>query len=198
MSDRIKKLKEKVSQLYEDKQETRTQWADWLYQNHVFQVGEKAKEFAIRFNGDVELSEVGWILHDIADAVIDRFDTSHEDKSYEIATYLLWITGFDREEIQIVVTDILKNHGCRNQIYPQTREWKIVATADAVVHITTDFYDFAIKSNLLEWKSKVNVRKWAVAKINRDFHEKILFDDIRIEIRNEYNDTYALIEKLTE
>ena len=183
--DRMRVLTEKVRELYETRDLNRSEWADWLYSSHVFLVADKARELAIRYGADEDLAEAAGMLHDIADYRMSRFDSSHEKESLTIARDLLLQSGFTTKEIEIVVDDSIHFHGCKAGKVPQTLEGKVMATADAVVHLTSDFYDFAKRSMLLS-RTESETREWALPKIERDYSDKIFFDEIREEVYDDY------------
>ncbi len=182
---RIDILTQKVRDLYEEKNLNRADWADWMYQHHVFQVATTAKELAERFAVDAELAPAAGMLHDIADAVMNRFDSAHEAHSLQIAGELLTEAGFTPEQITIVVDDALTFHSCYGEDLPQTPVGKILATADAVVHLTTDFYYFA-ERQMQQSKTAKHIADWALPKIERDFYTKIFFEELRTEHRSDY------------
>jgi hypothetical protein len=67
-----------------------------------------------------------------------------------------------------------------------------MATADALVHLKSDFYPHALKVKQDEGESKELIQKWALQKIERDFFTKIFFDQIREELSGEYEKARAL------
>src|SRR3989344_9451088 len=98
---RLEELKRRVDELYLAKNENRADWADWMYEHHVFVVADYAAELADRFGANKELAVAAGMLHDIADAVMSRENPEHEEKSMEIAAGFLRDTGFSDAEIQI-------------------------------------------------------------------------------------------------
>ena len=185
--NRIETLTKLVRERYEAKDPNRADWADWLYENHVFVVAEKARAIAEEEGANSELAEVAGMLHDIADASMSRFDPDHEAKSLEIARELLEEVGYEASEIAVVVDDALRFHGCRNGELPQTMEGKVLATADAVAHLTTDFYDFATTALADEGKTATEIQAWLQPKVERDYHRKIAFPSVRAECTEAYN-----------
>lgn len=183
---RIENLKEEVTKLYETRNPNRADWSDWLYANHVFLVADYADQLSKKLGVENDLSVAAAMLHDIADAVIKREDPEHEVKNVEIAKELLAQTGFNENEIKIIVDDALRCHGCHGSDRPQTIEGKILATADAVVHLNSDFYEHAV-----EVDSKTDtfeeIASWALEKIERDYRSKICFDEVRQEMTECYN-----------
>lgn len=188
------KLKNKVIELYERKESTRADWADWLYQNHIFVVAKYAEELANRFGANIDLVVSASILHDIADAIMARENLEHEEKSNEIARELLKECGFTADEIVIIVDDAIKFHGCKNGNLPKTLEGKVMASADALAHLKSNFYDYALKKLLNDGDSVEEIRKWALPKIERDYRNKIFFGDVRSETTRDYERVKALFK----
>ena len=186
MSSRLEILGKSVRSLYEARKPDRADWADWMYDNHIFVVSDYAKILSGRFgiaNPDMPMAAA--LLHDIADAEIKRENPDHEKKSEEISLSFLIGAGFAESEVKIVVGDAIKFHGCKNGEKPKSPEGQIMATADALAHLRTDFYDFALRE-LLKVETKTEIKGWALPKIERDFNDKIFFDEVREEARPYY------------
>lgn len=116
---------------------------------------------------------------------MSRFDVRHQSECLSIAQDFLTRAGFSEDEI-IIVCDILEHHSCRD-VLPQTQEGKIMATADAIVHLTSDFYEHALFAKEQASESISDICKWALPKIERDFHIKIFFDQVKNENRAAYD-----------
>lgn len=183
------KIEQLVKDLYVSKNPNRDEWADWIYPNHVLIVADNAVELAKRYSAPIDQCRAAALLHDVADSVMKRADAGHEQKSTTMARDLLKEAGFDSEEIKTIVDDALKFHSCHDGERPATLVGKILATADALGHINTDFYTYTTHELMHgrpeEWK-----RTWAAKKIPRDFYEKIAFDEVREETKENF-------EKLT-
>lgn len=184
---RLDQLKQEVDKLYLSKNPDCADWADWLYQHHVFLVADYAAELSSKLGVNNDLPIAAAMLHDIADAIVKREDPRHEDTTLEIARGLLVQAGYNSEEIKIIVDDALRFHGCHNNERPKTVEGKVLATADAAVHLNSDFYDFAVKEKS-KVESREQVSKWALTKIERDFNDKIAFANVREELRKRYEE----------
>jgi len=184
--NRLEKLKNIVETLYNKKENTRDEWADWLYKNHIFLVAEYSKQLAKRYEANSDLVVAASILHDIADAVMQRENPGHEEKSNKIAEEFLAECDFTEEEIKIIVGDIIKFHGCKKGEVPKTLEGKIMASADAMAHLKSNFYDFALGMKQKDENLNEKIRNWALSKIERDYYNKIFFDEIRNEVKNDY------------
>jgi putative nucleotidyltransferase with HDIG domain len=188
---RIETLKEKVSALYQSKNPSRADWADWMFENHVFVVANKAGELAKRYGANADLAEAAGMLHDIADAVMLREDKRHEEESHRIARKLLEESGFFEEEIKIIVDDAIMHHACHGDDQPQTLEGKVMATADALAHLETDFYNHALQILQKDLPNE-EIKQWALPKIERDYRKKIFFGEVRKETTPAYEKSKAL------
>lgn len=151
----------------------------------LFIVADLAEKIAKRFGVNTDLSRAAGMLHDIADAVTSRFDPMHEDKSFEIARSFLEASEYSQEEINIIINDALKFHSCRKGKKPKTGVGKVLATADAVAHLTTDFYTYGTWASKGE-KEYAATKDWAKGKIERDYKEKILFPAVKKEVKKDY------------
>ena len=192
---RIEKLKEKIDTLYRGKNPARNDWADWFHENHIFLVADKAKSLAIQFGANTELAEASGMLHDIADAKMSRFDPTHEEESEKMARSLLEQSGFNKEEVYIVVEDAIRYHECPAGKIPVSLEGKVMTTADAVVHLSSNFYMHGIKE-MKKTKSPEEIKKWGLPKIEEDFHIKILFNETRESVRKDYERAKTLFDFL--
>lgn len=183
---RLEQLEKKVHELYDAEYPHRAEWADWLAADHVFVVADNATELAERFGTDKELSRAGALLHDIADAKMSRFDDRHEEQSLTMARILLDECGYDVHEITIIVDDAITYHSCLYGKVPKSLEGKVLATADALAHLTTDFYSKAVTKKTEAGEGQEEIKKWVLKKLERDFHNKILFDEIKNEVQPAY------------
>ncbi len=182
---KIEKLKEEVRNLYNSKHSDRAAWADWIYEGHVIPVGDASRKIAERFGGNPELAEAAGLLHDIADAIMKREEPQHETKSMEIARDLLTKSGFSDAEIKTVVDDAILNHSCRGDNRPTTLEGRAMAAGDAFAHLTTDFYLVA-EEDRKRYETHAEVVVWVHPKLDRDFTNKIAYDELREEVRADY------------
>jgi putative nucleotidyltransferase with HDIG domain len=183
--ERIDKLEEKVRELYNQHVPGRADWADWLASNHVFVVADYASSLAKRFGANIEYSRAAALLHDIADAKIKRQSKEHEKMSLVIAREILQACGYKQDEIKLIVEDAIKYHSCYDGKIPNSLEGKVLASADSLAHLRTDFYEyasFALKSE----KNNEQIKKWVLSKLDRDYNNKILFDEVKQEVEEDY------------
>ncbi len=183
---RFDDLRAKVVQLYNDKLETRDDWTDWLYPNHVVIVTNNAKKIAESHGADVELSQVAALLHDIADYRMERKNPEHEAESLKIARQLMTEFGYSEQEIVLVVDDAIRYHSCHGDERPKSIEGLVLATADSLAHLQTNFYIFATWGFGQSGRKLEDLQAWVLQKIDRDLNSKISFDDVREEARPDY------------
>lgn len=185
VNSRLKAIQDAVRELYASDNPEKDEWANWLYQNHVLVVAEQARHLAEKYAANTEIAEVCGLLHDIADAVMNRANPEHEAKSLSIARELLSAHGYNESEIALIVDDALRFHSCHNGEQPVSLEGKILSTADAFAHLKTDFYFYAIRM-FKTTRTFDETKKWLVAKLERDYHNKTLFDDEKAVWKPDY------------
>lgn len=186
MEDKASIVEDKVRELYENKSTARATWADWLWSGHVLCVADKAAEIAEQKGVDASLSRIAALLHDVADAVMQREDDGHEARSLEIARQILTDAGYEEETISVLVDDALAKHSCQDGNIPVSSVGKVLATADGLAHLQSGFFAYAIWSFGNENRSYDKLREWAAAKVERDFNIKLLFDDVKEQARPQY------------
>lgn len=136
---------------------------------HIKPVAEYCKQMAEKYQAEKEVVWLGAILHDIA-----RLDDQepHDEIGSEKAYKLLIDKGFDKELAE-KVKGVILTHRCK-KYPPTTLEQKILASADAMAHFLPPFYFWIAKysnQSLSEMLHKNSV------KIERDYNDKIFFDD---------------------
>jgi len=191
---RLDDLWKEVTFLYNQKLDTREDWADWLYPNHVIPVTNNAKKIAEQKGANVELSQVAALLHDVADYKMKRADSNHETESLAVGRELMQKHGYTDQEIQLVIDDAVKYHSCHDNERPKSLEGLVLATADSLAHLQTDFYFFAAVGFGQSGRSFDQYRTWLQKKIERDMYSKISFDDIREQVRPNYDAIKSLLE----
>ena len=182
---RLEDLQQRVAWLFEARSPSRNDWADWLWAEHQPYVAHAARELAVRFGANVELAEASGWLHDIADAVMSRFADGHEEASITMARQIMYDVGYSQDDVAIVVDDALRLHSCYDGKAPRSLEGKVLATADALAHLKTDFYSSAAQ-RLVKEMSPQEIKNYALKKSARDFNDKIRFDEVREETRADY------------
>lgn len=160
--------------------------APWMWINHVQLVTRYAEQLSERFAAKTDLAVAGALLHDFGDAFVSRHAPEHEEVTRRQATQILQQANYSATEIDTVLTKIIAPHSCYLGNLPTTLEGQVLATADAMAHLTTDFYlQFAWK-NLPDGKTYPEFLAWVQAKLDRDFNDKIFFAEIRDEVKERY------------
>ena len=184
---RIDALKARIDAMYAYKNTSRAKgWADYLHTSHIYKVADKARELAQRFGANEDAVVAAAMLHDIADAIMSREDARHGEESMTIARSYLRVSGFTEDEVAIIVDDAIKYHSCKGDERPQTLEGKIMATADAVVHLQSDFYDFAVQTFIDRGEKNADILHWGMERTDRDFNTKIFFPEVQDEVRPDF------------
>lgn len=178
-------LRQNVEKLYKANNSNADVWNDWGYPNHVLFVADLTEKIAKAQGAKVDLAVAGALLHDIADAVMERKNPSHEDESLKIAERLLKESGFSAEDTAFVVDEIIKPHSCK-ELMPTTLEGKVMATADGAAHFLTDFYPVFCWRNYGPQKDYQAFKNWMLAKMEKDVNKKLFFDDIKQEVMPRY------------
>jgi HD superfamily phosphodiesterase len=169
----IEKLEQLAKERYQKKDPNRDSWSDWMYENHVLDVADYAEKLAKRFNTSPDICRAATILHDIADSEMSRDNPMNEKESILIAERLLQESGFSESEREDILSDALPFHSCHGDERPKTLTGKILATADALSHLNSEFYSYfnsALSSERTEVESRQSVR----GRLQRDFEKKML------------------------
>lgn len=183
----IQKLELLVKQQYEKADPNRDRWSDWMYQNHVLDVADYAEKLAVRFNASPDLCRAAALLHDIADSEMPREDPLNHEKSIRKAKKLLEESDFSESESEDILSDALPFHSCHGDERPKTLVGKVLATADALSHLNSNFYEY-FADVLSGERSEEESRRSARIRLDRDFKNKIAFDEIRKEVKEKYED----------
>ncbi len=144
---------------------------DWriFWSLHLKFVIEKSKELARKYDGDLEVVWLSAILHDIAQLEMEE---NHEVLGSQKAYEMLLEKGFEIE-IAEKVRDAILTHRV-NRYKPENLEQKILATADAISYFSTAHYLWIAH---ISKKSFGELMEKFSEKIERDYNEKILFED---------------------
>lgn len=181
---RHQKVAQLVAEAYQNCPE---KFGQWMWKNHVPIVAEKAEELSAAYSADADKAVAGAWLHDFGDAFVYRFDEKHEELSDTKAREVLTQAGYSIDEITEIIEEIIAPHSCKKDFFPQTPEGKVLATADALAHLSTDFYVQFAWLHIPEGKSYEEFLVWVEEKLDRDFKSKIFFDEVKESIRPRYD-----------
>lgn len=160
--------------------------AQWMWNNHVQFVANKSSELSKRFKAKTEFVVVAALLHDLGDIWLDRTDLTFEKRTEKEAKCILKKASYEESEIFEIFEKIITPHSCYPNNMPATIEGKILATADALAHLTTDFYSQFQKMGIPKRLSPKKFYSWARKKIDRDYNSKIFFEEIKKNVTGRY------------
>ncbi len=161
-------------------------WNKWIFEGHNKVVATWVEEISKKYKFDKEGVLAAAYLHDLAYAWTDKFDPDLDEKSESEARKVLKEAGYPEERIAFIVDKIIHGHGMQDGKEPGHIEAKVLATADALSYFTTDFYLVMCWNHYLFEDKYLNTYKtWVLKKIERDFHNKIFFEEYR-EIAKPY------------
>lgn len=190
-TNRIRKLEEKIKDLHlHPKQNSHSLTKRDMVETfsifwflHLKPVIDYSKELAKKYNANLEIVWLSAVLHDLA-----RLDDlePHDEISSERAYDMLLEEGFSKEVAEEVKKTIL-THRCK-KYKPETLEQKILeqkilATADAMSHFKPPFYFWFSSISSKPLKEQL---EGSLQKLERDYNEKIFFEDERKLVKKEY------------
>jgi HD superfamily phosphodiesterase len=144
MKDRHHHVHEQVEHLYTT---STLPSAHWMWEHHIPFVAAKAEEIAAQVQACIEKTVSAALLHDVADAKMNRNNPQHEAESKALAREILHNATFTDGEIEEIIVQLLGTHSGYANNLPQTLEAKVLATADALGHLSSEFMVSSIAKN---------------------------------------------------
>jgi len=183
----IKKLEEEVKNLHLNPKQNKHSATDknikeafsLFWYLHLEPVIDYSKRLAKKYKAKMDVVWLSAIFHDIA-RLDDR--EPHDEISAGRAYKILLEKGAPKKLAAQVKATIL-THRCRRH-KPKDLEQKILATADALSHFKPPFYFWFTFISQKPFKEQL---KTSLKKLERDFKEKIFFEDERKIIEKEYS-----------
>lgn len=156
---------------------------EWFYDGHVLVVADVAAKIAAREGARVDIPVMASLMHDVARTIGVEDEPALTQESERLAREIMARQGVGEEDVDHVCR-IMAGHSCRGGVVPETLEGKAMVTADAWAHIMTDFF-FVLPFNgwLYGDPSVEKWKKWAAEKVQRDYHNKVQFNEEREEMR---------------
>lgn len=183
MTNRLEFIQKEVAALHI--QSTNECMREWFFEGHVKLVVDYVHKMASDYGANEELTVLGALFHDVARTWGVQDDPDLMEQSLEKAKELMRAHEYSEGEVQ-QVQEMILTHSCKEQM-PQSPEGKVLATADALAHLMSDFY-FVLPFN--GWLTAADdfegYKRWLLEKIERDFHKKIHFDQHRELARPKY------------
>ena len=177
--NKLNKLISVVKKLY-DKRNPVINWNNWVFEGHNKVVAKWVEDISKHYKFDKQSVIAAAYLHDLAYAWTSKNDPNLDEKSESSARKALQQVGYSEIETEFIVDKIIHGHGMYDGKKPKFIEAKVLATADALAHFTTDFYLVLCWNNyLFEDKKLDNYKAWVLKKIERDINNKIFFEEYR-------------------
>jgi hypothetical protein len=164
-----------------------TSMGKWMWRTHTQWVANKANELAGKYGANAEKAYCAALLHDLGDSRYERSHADFETWSWNTSKAILKKAGFRKAERDEIL-EAIRTHSCHPGHLPTAIEGKVLATADGMWHLQTNFFPVICHMNLpdnthtyKEWQ------KWFSGKIERDFNTKIFFEDEKEEVWKDYD-----------
>ncbi|HET9412117.1 MAG TPA: HD domain-containing protein [Candidatus Saccharimonadales bacterium] len=163
-----------------------TSMGKWMWQNHTQWVADRAKELAVKYKANTEQVYCAALIHDLGDSKYERGDKAFESWSWETGKAILKRAGFRKIERDAIL-EAVRTHSCHPGHMPTAQEGRVLATADAMWHLQTNFFPVICYMNRPDTThSYEEWQLWFKNKIERDFGTKILFEAERTEVQEDY------------
>ena len=183
---KIKKLHNKVKKMYHSPKNAdriepyRKQMIRDFWDYHVKLVMADSRKLAKKYKADENICWLGALLHDIS---LIHSEKNHDELSAQEAGEILQKEGFSDETIE-KVKNIALRHRVKKYL-PQTKEEKIVATADALNHFMPSYY---LGLAVIAGEEYNDLMRRNMAKLEHDFGRKIFFPAERKAVRQRLKD----------
>lgn len=148
------------------------------WNNHIKYVVQESKRLAKKYNADLEIVELGALLHDIASVAKVGTKADHHTNGAILAKNLLEKYNYPKNKIDKVVGCVL-NH--RSSKHTTNIDELCVADADIISH----FYNLPNSIILGVKKYRFNNAEQLMDWIARDYND--LSDQTKLEFKDRYN-----------
>ena len=129
--DKIKAINKEVKNFY--KKSSNECMRMWFYENHVLVVKKYSEEISRKTGANTEITVLAALLHDIARSWNVWDDPDLMKESLKKAEEIMKKHKYSSKNIEAVKKAIIL-HGCHDKL-PDTKEGKVIATADAMAHL---------------------------------------------------------------
>ena len=187
--NKIKKEVEKIVKQANDSK--RNYFSDTVQKYHIQPVVKYSLILGRKLKADMEVLELSALLHDYASLVDKKLYKEHHLHGAKLAEKILSDLNYSEEKIKHIKDCILSHRGSLN-IKKKTIEAKILASADAMAHITELVDMFYLTFGVYNFKTTAGA-KWLKSKLIRDW-QKIMPEGKKL-IKEEYNLAINLLDK---
>jgi len=170
----------------------RAECDDWNWHYHILPVVKYARLLAVELGEDEDMAELAALLHDIGRLLFGSQD--HDTRGAREAETILKEHGYPDETIQ-AIRHCVEAHRGNGEVKPTTLLAKIIASADALSHF--DIIPAMIQAGLKRESGDIEKAvKWVDAKIERDYHEKLLVESAKRLAKDKYEAFRLLIDAM--
>ena len=185
MENIIEKIKEEVLKLNEEYIKNSEDGYNF-WDEHIKYVYEESKKLATKYNADIEIVELGALLHDIA--LLSKVGTreEHHINGAKIARKLLSKYNYPEDKCERVVSCVYNHRSSKNAT---NKEEICVADADILAHFDNIpmLFNSAFKRNNI---SLSNIREYMQEMFEKDYN------DLSDLTKKEFKEKYEMIKKL--
>lgn len=186
------KIKNKVRKLVKDACHARdNKFKSSVWQFHILPVVEHSLVLGKKFKADLEILELAALLHDYAGLINKRYYKDHHLHGARLVKKILTDLDYPKEKI-IHIQDCIISHRASVRIKPKTIEAKIIASADAMAHITELVDLFYLTFGVHKFKTKKGAI-WLRDKLKRSW-SKIMPEGKKI-IKEDYKTAIKILNK---
>lgn len=183
MTNRLDSIKEEIKNLHD--QSNNECLRTWFFAGHVLLTAQNAQEIAVKVGANAEISVLAALFHDIARTWDVNDEPALMDQSLLKAEEIMKKYNYTDHEIKQVKLAIT-THSCREKL-PETEEGKVLATADALAHLLSDFYFILPFNGWLNIDADfADYKNWLLEKIERDLHKKIFYPEYQTKAQPKY------------
>ncbi|MDD5290930.1 MAG: HD domain-containing protein [Patescibacteria group bacterium] len=165
-----KKIRQKVKKLVKDacySAHNHFSYTDWPY--HILPVVDHSLYLGRKLKADLEVLELAAYLHDYAGILDYRLYKKHHLHGARLAGKILAELGFSKEKIKKVQECIISHRGSI-RLEHKSKEARILASADAMSHIT-EFFDMCYLTFNIHKYETLEGAKWLKAKLERSWRK---------------------------
>jgi len=170
-------------------------FAIWGWKAHVQVVADFAAKLANKYSAHKPTCISAALLHDVGDVKFDRGE-KNDIYSKKTAIEFMSKSGATRDEAVKIFNEVIEPHSCYPGNKPDNIEGKVLATADALAHLTGDFYLRMLWMNFPDGLTYHKWIEWLLKKIERDFNSKIFWVNEKEEVKARYEALKLLFSKI--
>ena len=158
-----------------------------FWEQHVKYVVKEAKELAEKYGADLEIVELGALLHDVALMANVGERKDHHINGANIAREMLNGVNYPKDRIDAVVSCVLKHRSSKNT---SNIEQQCVADADILAHFDNIpmLFNSAFNRNNVKLEE---IKSWLKACFEKDYND--LSEMTKIEFKDRYETICSIL-----